>query len=193
MILMKSKKVIFFSIFLNFFLQSNVILFSQEYLTGTNKITREIFFRLSVEDSIFVANDTELDFGKILKGSTGIVQKETSIKVEGGENIDYVLAEYEDNILEEGWKRTTIDFYNDSEEKRNQEMENFIEKASLDVYLKQFNDKYTMEKDFNGKMVGEIPIVGQIRSTENVKIGKYKGTVKVKVTAITLNKINDEG
>lgn len=188
---MKKKRileVVLFNIFLSVLL-INQNIYSEEY-GGTNKIIKNIYFRLEVEDSLFVAYNTELDFGDILKGSTGIVKARSIIKVEGGDDINYVTAEYKDWLEDiDGWKKFAINL---EEEKKKSKRDENEEKTELEVYLKNFNLIYEMEESKLGGKEAEIPVIGEIRGTENNKIGNYEGNVKVLITAVTNNKLQEK-
>lgn len=190
---MKKKKILgvmFFNMFLNILL-INENIYSEEY-GGTNKIIKNIYFRLEVENSLFVAHDTELNFGDILKGSTGVVQKRNNIRVQGGDEISYVIAEYKDWLEDiEGWKKFILNFEEEEKLKKNIENES-EEKNELEVYLKDFELNYKMEESKFGGKETEIPVIGEIRGVENNKIGSYKGVVKVLITAVSNNKLQEK-
>lgn len=190
---MKKKKIsrlLFFSIFLMFFFQLKLNSSGEEFFTGTNRLEKDIWFRLEVEDSIFVAYDSELDFGKILKGSKGKLEKRAIIKVEGGSDLIYVTAQFSEELetVENEWRKFSIEYHQEDKREdifRKKDFKNLEEEEKIDVYLKNFEQKYELQKKDNGMTEGEIEVIGEIRNVENVRVGQYKGTVRVYITAIT--------
>lgn len=190
---MKKKKIsrlLFFSIFLMFFFQVKLNSSGEEFFTGTNRLEKDIWFRLEVEDSIFVAYDSELDFGKILKGSKGKLEKRAIIKVEGGSDLTYVTAQFSEELetVENEWRKFSIEYHQEDKREdifRKKDFKNLEEEEKIDVYLKNFEQKYELQKKDNGMTEGEIEVIGEIRNVENVRVGQYKGTVRVYITAIT--------
>ena len=90
----KKEIVVFYGIFLILFSILNEVVYSIQYESGTNVILKDIEFRLNIENSLLVAYDTEINFGEILKGSTGKILGESEIKVEAGSEIQSVTASY---------------------------------------------------------------------------------------------------
>ena len=188
----KKEIVVFYGIFLILFSILNEVVYSIQYESGTNVILKDIEFRLNIENSLLVAYDTEINFGEILKGSTGKILGESEIKVEAGSEIQSVTASYLGKEEIDGSYKITIN-YIENQERNQKEMKKKIvyldeseEKKEIDVYFLPFDKSYELKNE-NGKNKGEIPVKAEIRGIGNAKLGHYEGSIKVQVIAITLN------
>ncbi len=188
----KKEIVVFYGIFLILFSILNEVVYSIQYESGTNVILKDIEFRLNIENSLLVAYDTEINFGEILKGSTGKILGESEIKVEAGSEIQSVTASYLGKEEIDGSYKITIN-YIENQERNQKEMKKKIvyldeseEKKEIDVYFLPFDKSYELKNE-NGKNKGEIPVKAEIRGIGNAKLGHYEGSIQVQVIAITLN------
>lgn len=188
----KANKVLPYIIFLIvIFLKSNEI-YGSNYEAGTNIIEREIYFRVIVEDSLDIeAEDTYLNFGEILKGSTDKREIKTNIDIKASKNISHVSLRYDDSLVEnqeDGSKKFKIMYVENTQDKdkKQNKKEINIEKEEIDVYFSPFKDNYKLEiKEDRNRVL--VPVIAEIRGVEGVKVGKYEGTMKVEIIAVTNN------
>lgn len=186
------KEVIFLGIVLNCMVMFNSKVFSNTYITGTNKVEKEIRFELIVEDSLYVSKGTELDFGIIPKGITGTIIKQSYIEIVGGEEGTVIKVDYEGGELQEdGYKKFQIKYKEEISDEKDvksiKKNESNDDKLELDIFLKDFEERYTLEK-IDDSIGLKIPIIGEIRGTENVKLGKYEEKFKVNILTVSINK-----
>lgn len=188
-------RVMFFSIFLSLMYGSFIYVYGQNgYEVGTNKITREIYFRLLVQDSLLVVpENVNLDFGDILKGSTDTKHAETKINIEAGKDVKNVKATYDTTGQAQKDGTTKIQIKYQEEEKPQKQYVHGVQSNSegkevdtIDVYLLPFAKDYPLRTE-QDKNIGEIPVKGEIRGIGDAKLGKYAGTIKVKVEVVTTN------
>lgn len=190
-----NKKLLFFGIILgNIYFFSNLLALgslSESYITGRNSIEKVIDFTLEVEDSLYIGKGTELDFGMIPKGSNGTVIAKSNIEIIGGTEGTIVKLVY-GGVIEasDGYQKIKISYTEKSEERikeRINKKNDEEEIKEIDVYLKNFEENYTLKKDLDGSMTTFIPIIGEIRGVGESKIGKYTATIPVEIITIQSN------
>lgn len=198
MLNIRKKNVVFCSIFLSILYFTNI--FSAQYEVGTNTITRDIYFRLVVQDSLDVeleAENAHLDFGEILKDSTETKQARTAIKVKASKNVNYVSATYkEGEDQSDNTKKIQIKYQEENlgDTKRYSTKETVSatdEVDTIDVYFKPFDKSYKLEAGID-QNEGEIPVIGEIRGIGKAKLGKYEGKMQVEVLVVTNNVEEEE-
>lgn len=182
--------VLFFGIILNIiYFITFVVSFSNlinENTVGTNIVEKPIEFTLLVEDSLYVAKGTELDFGIIPKGSTGTFISESNIEVSGGIEGSRIKAVFNGGEVEEGYRKFKI-FHENSVEEEEENINLLEEIKELDIYLKEFENEYIMEEKENGELKTLIPIIGELRGVKNAKLGKYEAKINVEIILVSIN------
>lgn len=174
----KIKQVIFYGIFL-MLIGSNEIY--ANYTSGTNTVSRDIEFKLIVQNTLLIAKGEDIDFGKILKDSTVQLERESKLLIEADKSVKTIKLRYISGEDSE-------DLYRKIFIKRKAEEEAPIiftdevseEKEEISVYFKSLDVNYDLLL-VDGKKVKEIPIIAQIRGVENIKLGNYEGTMKIEV------------
>jgi|GEM_PF-6902925 len=188
-------KVVFLSIF-SILLTFSLISYSSIYEEGTNTIFKDIEFKLIVEDSLVVAKGSEIDFGDVLRGSTGKKIGKTSISINVSKNTSYIQAQYMLGVDEEdGSRKTEIDYIGEENDKKikieNFDLEN--EKEKIDVFFHKLEDKYVVQLEQDVEEIEvKIPITAEIREIENVKLGKYEGKMILELNVVTMNEVLKE-
>lgn len=180
----------FYNIFLKIFCFILVILNLYAYESGINKVSRSIKYDLTIEDSLAITIENDnLNFGEILRGSTGLYFAEGKIKIEAGLETKYINAYYRSGSLEsDGKTKLQIKFNENIEE--NKKLKKDIKTTeeemndTLDVYMYPLDEKYVLKEKENINMT-EIEIKGEIREvSENSKLGIYDGVMVVEIIAI---------
>lgn len=184
-----NNKVIFFNIVPILFILISVYSFCAS--RATNTITKEIHFDLFVTDSLLVAKAKDLDFGNILKGTTDTIYAETAIEISNGENnevkvkLSYDLPttkEVDKNYTSIQIKYKEPDTSVNKSEIKNINKDERAAVETIDVYLKNFEDSYTIQGNDNANF---IPVKGEIRGIGEAKIGEYEGTVRVNIEVLS--------
>lgn len=182
----KRKKVVFYSIFLNIILF--IFRYSYCYEEGVNRVTKEIMFSLDVKDSIEIITDVEnIDFGEILRGSTGIYKGTGKIKIVTGIEAQYATANFKNPVEEDGKIKGKIYYIQNQEEKKRNGLEFQEEKMEMEVYFHELENKYPLVEENNEKR-GEIILTAEIRGVDSeVKLGRYEGIMEIEVIIVNRN------
>lgn len=163
------KKIIFFSIVLNFLIIKN-------YLNGmTNALNipiaeKRIEFELEVTDSLKV-DPVHLDFGNILKNSRETQTATSYYLLSGTYNEDmFVRTSFKKGEIVQDYTKIKVF-----------KKENGTANDYIDVYLKNLENKILSRGDH------KIPVMGEIRSVGDIALGEYEETVimDVEITPIS--------
>lgn len=159
---------------------------------GVNTVREEIEFEIIIQDTLFAATAGVLDFGEILKDSIGKYKAETKIEIEASEEIGFIKLKYLDGeYQEDGTQKLNIFYVEEKDKNINFKIleKESTELSELEVYLYEFENFYEFELNEDGSKYLEVPVQGEIRSTKNVKLGKYEGNMRVE---IEINPNNEE-
>lgn len=184
-------KVVSYSIFLILIIISKNHLFSSTYEVGVNTIRKEIDFNIIIQDTLFVATGGILDFGEILKGSTGVYKAQTNIEIKTGEVANMIKLSYLDGELQkDNSQKIKITKTLDEKEVNSIYLEDNdyeLELEEIDVYLKKLEEMYIIKENEEGEKEIRIPIYGEIREVGNVKLGKYEGNMRIQIELVSDN------
>lgn len=135
-------------------------------------ITKDINFEIEVQSSINVGVDpVELDFGSIPRNSKQKITKTGDLKFKTAfKNDMLVKVDYDKNgdltPDDAKYAKYQIEYANKNDEKYDDK---------IDIYLQRVKDRTLKQGDI------KIPIVGEIREVENVRLGEYKKTINATV------------
>ena len=195
----------FFNIVLTIVLLSQNITWieaaSSEYILGENTIYKDVEFEAVIENGINIeieAEDAVMDFGMISKHSTGKFLAETKIEAKGAPVGSEITAKFvegpqstqelkleSDNYTKIILKREVNEEIKKVENSKDKYLTEEVEE--VEVFLERINDKKYRFEDNLSEAKATIPIKGEIRSLDKVKIGNYGGEVSVYLELVTPN------
>lgn len=165
-------KRIFFSIFLKLFVITTN-LYAIQSMSGIPKTTKEIEFTLEVLDGVNV-EPLWLDFGNILKNSNNLYTAQSYLNIEGKfQEESYISTFFDEGVKEENYTKLEVGL----EENQN------ITNDKIDVYIKNVENQIIKQGDT------KIPIIGEIRSVGDIKLGRYSKNVRMNVIITPISPI----